>query len=67
MTLPKQVEREFYAIADACEARDKRALYAAFAQSLQRVNPDEPIDLSRVRACARCYAAQIFGWEVDGA
>lgn len=57
---------ELKSVVDACERRDKRALYAAFAKAHERIR-DGPVDISRVRAMAHCYASQIFGWEVEDA
>ena len=61
------VEQEVAEIDSACSRRDKRALYAAFARAYERVRPQEPVDLWRVKAAANCYAAQIHGWEVENA
>jgi hypothetical protein len=47
--------------------RDKRETYRIAARLHKLQMPDVPIDLWRVKAVARTYAADLYGWEMDDA
>lgn len=49
----------------AVARHDKRATYAAAARLSRVVNPDEQTDIARTRFIARCFAGEMFGWEIE--
>lgn len=48
----------------ACQRRDLVAMRRLAVQLHERLRPDEPVDLSRVRFMVRCYAGEIYGWDI---
>lgn len=44
--------------------RNEHAMYVAMAKLMGHFSGEKIIDIAKVRACARVYASQLFGWEI---
>jgi hypothetical protein len=51
----------------ACANRNLSEARKVSALFWELDNPNEPIDLHKIDAIARCYAAAFHGWEIDNA
>lgn len=49
----------------ACRNRDLAAAKRLTAAFIEMIHPGEPIDIWRVGAMVRTYAAEIHGWEIE--
>jgi hypothetical protein len=48
----------------ACRHRDLAAMRRLAVKIHRHVRPGEPADLSRVRFMMRCYAGEMYGWDI---
>ena len=69
--MPRLSDPTWLALLEAFNAailrRDKRETYRIAARLHKLQTPDVPVDLWRVKAVARTYAAELYGWEMDDA
>jgi hypothetical protein len=67
--VPRLSDPTWLALLAAFEAailrRDKRETYRIAARLHKLQMPDVPIDLWRVKAVARTYAADLYGWDME--
>ena len=68
MTLTDEAERIrplLDAFKSACNKRDRSGAYAAQSKIIEALNPNEPVDINKVKAIAHIAAHQMFGWEMN--